>query len=58
MLKMIDRTSFELLLSRAVGELTSDLRETKEFHNFKSFEQRVKIVLGKVRISHQTQKRD
>jgi len=45
---MIDRTSFETMLSSAVGVLTSDLRETTEFHTSKSFEQRVRVVLGDI----------
>lgn len=45
---MIERSSFEDLLSKATVKLTQDLKSSTKFHTSKSFEQQVRVVLNEI----------
>ncbi|WP_313069399.1 restriction endonuclease [Atlantibacter hermannii] len=45
---MMDRSTFENLLTKAINKLTYDLQFSKQFHNSKNFEQRVRVVLKEI----------
>ncbi|HEF0058129.1 restriction endonuclease [Klebsiella aerogenes] len=45
---MIERQNFEIILSKATEQLTFDLKYSDKYHSSKSFEQRVRVVLGEI----------
>lgn len=45
---MIERAVFEILLTRATEELSYDLNFSSKYHNSRMFEQRVRVILGKI----------
>ncbi|EMS8796445.1 restriction endonuclease [Enterobacter ludwigii] len=45
---MIERSSFEDLLSKATVKLTQDLKLSTKYHTSKSFEQQVRVVLSDI----------
>ncbi len=45
---MIERRSFEELLSKATLKLTQDLKSSTKYHSSKSFEQQVRVVLSEI----------